>query len=292
MAKNISLMVILAAVLALAGCLNAGEGIEAGEARIRIIDGMEMVYVPGGYFWMGSAEEDVLDALEQCSLYWDHCSQDQFADESPSHKVFLDGFWIDRTEVSNQQYQRCIDAGVCHPSRCRDGLQFDGPDQPVVCINWKEAGNYCGWIGGRLPSEAEWEYAARGQTGAIYPWGDVFDGTRLNYCDQSCGRPRSDATFNDGQYYSAPVGTYPEGASWCGALDMAGNVSEWVEDGFAKYGSRTERNPAGPLQAETRVIRGGSWFMSPVETRSAWRQGLPQDNWFDDLGFRCLVPEE
>jgi formylglycine-generating enzyme required for sulfatase activity len=168
------------------------------------------------------------------------------------------------------------------------GLQFDDPDQPVGCVTWNQAQAYCEWVGGRLPTEAEWEYAARGPDGYRYPWGNSFVGAWLNYCDETCGRPRSDTAWDDGQLYAAQVGHYPDGASWCGALDIAGNVSEWVGDWHGSYDSKWSANPLGPANGHLRVIRGGSWFLTRAETRATWRGELGPGIWFDDLGFRCV----
>jgi formylglycine-generating enzyme required for sulfatase activity len=115
-------------------------------------------------------------------------------------------------------------------------------------------------------------------------------GAWLNYCDETCGRARSDPAWNDGRYYSAPVGSYPDGSSWSGALDMAGNVSEWVSDWYGRYDGHESRNPVGPAQGHLRAIRGGSWFLTPVEARTTWRAGIGPGSWFDDLGFRCVMP--
>jgi formylglycine-generating enzyme required for sulfatase activity len=250
-----------------------------------------MVYVPAGEFPMGSDEDDIESAFELCTQYWGHCDRERFYDERPQHPVALDEYCIDRTEVTNEQYRRCVEAGMCEEPACWGGLQFDDPDQPVVCVTWDQAQAYCEWVGGRLPTEAEWEYAARGPEGLLYPWGNSFAGARLNYCDQTCGRARSDPAWNDGQLYAAPVGHYPDGASWCGALDLAGNVSEWVGDWHGSYDSTPSANPSGPASGHLRVLRGGSWFLTRAETRATWRGELGSATWFDDLGFRCVIPD-
>jgi serine/threonine-protein kinase len=251
---------------------------------------MVMVYVPSGEFEMGSDEGHVESAFELCAHYWGDCDRERFYDELPQHTVALDSYWIDRTEVSNDQYRGCVEAEICEEPACGAGLQFDDPDQPLVCVTWHQAQAYCEWVGGRLPTEAEWEYAARGPEGRRYPWGNSFVGAWLNYCDETCGRARSDPAWNDGQLYASPVGYYPEGASWSGALDMAGNVSEWVGDWYGRYEPDYGVNPVGPAEGHSRVIRGGSWFLTRAETRTAWRQGIGPGVWFDDVGFRCVIP--
>ena len=135
-----------------------------GDTWTRPADGMVMVYVPAGEFKMGSIGGD--------------------DDEQPVHTVALDGFWIDRTEVTKAQYEQCVAAGACTP--CYGDSPYD--DYPAIYVTWYQAGTYCGWAGGRLPTEAEWEYAARGPEARVFPWGDEFDGTRLNFCDANCER--------------------------------------------------------------------------------------------------------
>ena len=284
-------ILLVVALFVLAGCSESPTEPLLGATATRPIDGMQLVYVPAGQFQMGSSSEEIQDAFELCKRYWGNCDLERFHDEQPRHRVILDGFWIDRTEVTNRQYRMCVDSGYCQEPACWRGPQFNAPEQPVVCVSWYQAEAYCEWIGGRLPTEAEWEYAARGPKGVRYPWGNPFVGDRLNYCDATCGRPRSDAEWNDGQLYSAPPGQYPAGATWCGALDMAGNVSEWVADWYGNYSPDRQVNPTGPSEGFLRAIRGGSWFLTRAETRTVWREGLPPSAWFDDLGFRCVMPK-
>lgn len=272
------------------GCSQFQEKPTLGEIYLRPVDEMVMVYVLPGEFQMGSNEDEINSAFDVCTDFWDNCDYERFIDEQPLHTVVIDGFWIDRTEVTNEQYQKCVETKVCEEPMCWSGSQFNDLDQPVVCVTWYQARSYCDWVGGRLPTEAEWEYVARGPTGLLYPWGNAFEGANLNYCDATCGRPRSDIAYNDGQLYSAPVGSYPVGASWCGALDMAGNVSEWVADWYGTYDPKMKVNPLGSVAGYSRVIRGGSWFLTRVEARTTWREGILPDNWFDDLGFRCVIP--
>lgn len=247
-----------------------------GDTSTRPADGMPMVYVPGGEFKMGGAGN--------------------LADRK--HTVALNGFWIDQAEVTNAQYRHCVEAGVCRaPTACSWGEptyeDAAKADHPVLCVAWRDADVYCTWAGGRLPTEAEWEYAARGPDSAIYPWGDEFDGTRLNSCDANCPHLDHAVTdYDDGYARTAPVGSYPEGASWCGALDLAGNVWEWVADWHGAYPLTQQTNPTGPDSGSERLIRGGSWFdyneygflradnRHPFEPRAT----------HDMIGFRCVVP--
>lgn len=269
-------------------------GPSLGDIWIRPADGMEMVYVTAGEYVMGSDDEEVDKALRMCNEIQGDCSRDRFEDEHPSHTVALDGFWIDRTEVSNAQYRQCVEAGHCEEQWCWDFVGINAPDQPVVCVEWFQAHSYCEWAGGRLPTEAEWEYAARGPERLIFPWGDIFDGTRLNYCDANCDFDwaLTDDTFDDGYTYTAPVGSYPAGASWCGALDMAGNVHEWVADWYASYSSERQVNPKGPTAGEDRVWRGGSWNWPRTFARSAFRDDSPPGASNDIVGIRCAMNSE
>ncbi len=232
---------------------------------VREKDGMEMVYVLGGTFEMGRADEN--------------------EDEQPVHTVTLDSFWIDQTEVTNSQYARCVGERMCSApspsdSRTRDSYygdsQFD--DYPVINVSWHDADTFCQWAGGRLPTEAEWEYAARGPDGHVYPWGDdPPHDTLLNY------------DYNVGD--TTRVGSYPGGASWVGAMDMAGNVWEWVSDWYADdyYTVSPAANPTGPDAGDGKVLRGGSWLGSPDDIRSASRGGDYPVRRDIFIGFRCVT---
>jgi formylglycine-generating enzyme required for sulfatase activity len=208
-------------------------------------------------------------------------------DEKPVHTVALDVFRLDRTEVTNAQYRHCVEAGSCEESSFKDDDKFNGDNQPVVGVTWEDARSYCQWAGGRLPTEAEWEYAARGAEGRTFPWGNEFDGTRLNYCDVNCEYDWADGKVDDGYARTAPVGSYPAGANWCGALDLAGNVWEWVADWYGSYPPGRQVNPAGPASGDTRVLRGGSWADEASFARCAYRFGVGPDSRDDGGGFRC-----
>jgi formylglycine-generating enzyme required for sulfatase activity len=255
---------------------------------------MVMVYVPGGSFQMGSSQEDIDAALAMCERNSGsgECHRIWFEDETPQHKVRLSAFWIDRTEVTSAQYRQCVEAGDCVAADCGPELNPKQPDQPVACISWYDAQTYCGWAGARLPSEAEWEYAARGPESSTFPWGNTFDPTRLNYCDANCTYKWRDPLHDDGYMMTAPVGSYVSGMSWCGALDLAGNAWEWVADRYdAEFYSRSPvQNPQGPAQGDERVVRGGSCYYMPSYVRSARRASLPpQSRETNNSGaFRCV----
>ena len=215
-----------------------------------------MVYVQAGQFPMGSNDGD--------------------PDEQPVHTVVLDAFWIDRTEVTNEQYITCMAAGVCEAPRCAGYDDAAAASYPVTCVDWSDAAAYCAWVGARLPTEAEWEYAARGPQGYTYPWGnDAPTCDRANYSGCVGGRDR--------------IGSRPSGASWCGALDMAGNVWEWVVDWHDSgyYASSPSSDPQGPASGVHRVLRGGSWYVVPLYARSADRSRFGPGHTDGNLGFRC-----
>lgn len=271
-----------------------------GDTWTRPADGMVMVYVPGGTFQMGSDESD----------------SDADNSEFPQHAVTLDSFWIDRTEVSVAQFRQCVTETGYETDAERKGWAYawtgtewaevdgadwqhpQGPnshaqeDHPVVQASWNDAAAYCEWAKAQLPTEAQWEYAARGPEGYIYPWGDTFDGTRLNFCDANC--PRESwrvADYDDGYGLTAPVGSYPGGASWCGARDMTGNVWEWVADWHDSgyFGNSPSQNPTGPEIGAYRMVRGGGWSNDHRDVRAAERSIATPDIRSGDLGFRCVV---
>ncbi len=222
------------------------------------VDGMVQVYVPAGEFLMGAADSD----------------SDYEYDETPRHKVTLDAYWIDRTEVTQDQYQQCVAAGKCEAPSCSGSGQGN---HPVVCVSWQNAVDYCVWAGRRLPTEAEWEKAARGADGRIYPWGNQApDDSRLNY--------------NNNVGNTSAVGSYPSGAGPYGALDMAGNVWEWVADWYGEqyYAGSPTWNPLGPDAGQERVLRGGSWNRDQGWVRAAFRFRAGPVLRLDRVGFRCV----
>ncbi len=215
-------------------------------------------------------------------------------DEWPAHRVHLDSFDIDVHQVSNRCYKGFMEAGGYAESRywspegwawrVRERITqsafwaepaFQVPHHPVVGVSWYEADAYCRWLGGRLPTEAEWEKAARGPHGRRYPWGAEWATQRANGDTATGG--------------ITPVGSYPEGVSPYGAHDMAGNVWEWVRDWYGKHSYREARrsNPQGPSRGEGRVLRGGSWNFPPRHLRTAARTHLPPETRIRYLGFRC-----
>lgn len=219
-------------------------------------------------------------------------------DEKPQHNVFLNSYLIDKFEVTNARYRMCVDAGQCAPptsvsSATRSSYwgnsQYD--NYPVIWVSWFDAGKYCSWAGKRLPTEAEWEKAERGTDGRIYPWGNLWDGARLNSCDRNCPFNYRDSGTSDGYADTAPVGSFPAGASPYGVLDLAGNVSEWVADWYSPnyYQVSPLNNPSGPQSGQERDVRGGSWSITRPYLRGANRERTAgPDHRQDDIGFRCV----
>lgn len=237
------------------------------------IDDAVYVWIPPGEFMMGSGVTDTL----------------AISTEGPQHKVSLEGFWIMRTEVTNGQYKQCVRVNKCtEPVNDRwDKSEFS--NYPVANINWYQANIYAEWVGGYLPTEAQWEKAARGKEDFIYPWGNEWDGNRLNYCDSNCLKENTwrDPTINDGYPQTAPVGSYPTGASPYGAFDMAGNVWEWTSSQW-QYPYQADDICENASSKEKRVVRGGSWFNERLRMRTAYRYRYCLDYQDDDVGFRVI----
>ena len=244
---------------------------------------------------MGSTEEEIESALSICNeANPPYCDPQFFSFEAPQHEVTIDSFWMDQTEVTNAHFQRCVDAGVCEaPVACTwgapDFTDSTKANNPVVCISWDSAQSYCEWVGGRLPTEAEWEFAARGESGFTYPWGDTFDSSLVNYCDVNCEDYWADPEVDDGHTFSAPVKSYLGNESWVGAFDMAGNVFEWVAVWFGNYPDEQFTNPTGLESGKFKVLRGGSYFYEQSRLRTSARDNLLPAEKDSAVGFRCVV---
>lgn len=265
-------------------------------------DGMTMVFVSAGEFLMGApvgAGED---------------------DEAPQHMVNLDAYWIDQTEVTNamfsafiadtsyktdaekkgrsnviinSQFEETKGADWQHPQGPSSNLS-DLENHPVVHVSWNDAAAYCKWAGRRLPTEAEWEKAARGTEGQDYPWGNASESGKLvNFADSSSDVDWAVIYINDGFKFTAPVGSYPDGISPFGALDMAGNAYEWVADWYDSgyYSQNINQNPQGPSSGADRVMRGGSWSDGSSGARTAGRDMLKPSNSSAIGGFRCALSQ-
>ena len=240
----------------------------------RTFNGIEMVLVPIGCFMMGSNEtrNNASPVNEQC---------------------ISRPFWIQKAEVTNAGYKQCVNAGWCYPPT--NQIDYDNPAYsayPVVFVSWVQASVYAQWLGSdyKLPSELEWEYAARGPDNLVFAWGNVFDASRLNFCDSICSNSWHDPNHNDGFAKSSPVGTFPAGVSWVGALDMNGNVWEWTRSLVGDYPYQANDARENTFdQINPRILRGGSWSDYPGNVHSSYRLNYPPstgDNFL--LGFRVM----
>jgi formylglycine-generating enzyme required for sulfatase activity len=251
-----------------------------GSTMVREVDGMEMVYVSEGSFIMGSDNGD--------------------EDAKPEHEVFLDAYWMDKYEVSNAQYVQFLNsvggnqktdgywwvdasASDVQIRESNGNWQVDSgvEDHPMTVVNWYGAMAYCEWAEGSLPTEAQWEKAARGTDGRTYPWGEA---------SPSCNLANFSGCVGD----TSAVGSYPSGASPYGALDLAGNVLEWVADWYDSgyYASNPAENPTGPISGDYRGMRGGSWNSTVDYLHTADRTWQSPVNRWGGFGFRCAMPVE
>jgi formylglycine-generating enzyme required for sulfatase activity len=278
--KHVSLLFILVPVLV--GCTPVRDATQTAFAtntpsfseEITDSKGVVMRFVPAGEFTMGSDQPKSEDDM----------------DEKPAHLVYLDAFYIDKYEVTNALYQACVDEGICESQVSLDSYtrssyygnsQFN--DYPVISVHWEMANTYCQWRGAHLPTEAQWEKAARGTDARTYPWGEGIDCNKANY--QPC--------IGD----TTPIGNYESGVSPYGLYDMAGNVMEWVADWYSEtyYQNSPASNPLGPNSGSdpNRVLRGGSWISTDNMVRAAsrhWPWNAFGGSFANiETGFRCAL---
>lgn len=263
---------------------------KAGDTRTDA-KGIAQVYVPAGCFMMGSSDEEIEAALKLDVPGW---AKATVIYEQPQHEVCLTkGYWIDQSEVTNADFEVFVkdsgyrtaaywsEKGVAWlkrqdvsklPVACEDVEA----DHPRVCVTWYEAEAYAAWRGGQLPTEAQWEFAARGSESRVYPWGDEWDASKANVVDSSG---------------LSAVGTYPEGVSWVGAYDMAGNAMEWVQDWLssAYYANSPKDDPTGAASGSKKVEKGGWWGSNPYVARSAYKHFEDPPTYQDHhIGFRVV----
>lgn len=270
-------------------------GSKLGEVWSRPIDGMAMVYVPASEVQIGSSETEIDAAFDQCELDRGAgmCDRYWFEDEFPIHTEQLNSFWIDMTEVTNAKYATFLNDQGNQTEGSVQWLdvndessmieQVDGAffakegfsEHPVIEVSWFGARAYCVWIGGWLPTEEKWEYAARGPDRNTYPWGNSAPD-----CETS--------NFAGCVGSTLPVGSQPGGSSWVGVQDMGGNVWEWVSNWYRRYpGSQHQDEDFGEIY---KIVRGGSWYYEPYYARSALRtlEFYPHIR-SDTIGFRCVI---
>lgn len=266
----------------------------------------ECIFIPAGVFIMGATENDKNIVSGSSSLT-------ELAGEKPAHEVILDAYWMDRLEVSNDLFAQFVAETnyVTDAERYQSASTYDkniknfgedpnpsanwrNPDgsgrgiadlgnYPVVQMSWKDAVAFCSWRGGRLPTEAEWEKAGRGENGYVYPWGNDYNSKILNGADKS-----------DGYSFAAPVDAFPDSASVYGLLNMSGNVAEWVQDYYSEnyYTVSPLKNPTGPSEGKAHLLKGGSWFSSSNGNRLSNRiTDVYKDDIMQNYGFRCAYDD-
>jgi formylglycine-generating enzyme required for sulfatase activity len=246
--------------------------------------GSPMVRVPSSTFEMGSNQDDVIGALELCALepLGQRCNETTFADELPRRRVRLPSYFLDRTEVTVADYRRCALRGRCPSPTFEAGAQrFDRRELPMVMVNAADAEAFCRARGARLPSEAEFERAARGSAGRRFPWGELYNSRLANH-----GRLGLDPTdARDGYVELAPVGSFPSGRTPDGFLDLAGNVAEWTQ---AELGAD---QPASASSSGRRFVRGGSFVTGAAFLRGAARSAVEPETRAPFIGFRCALSD-
>jgi formylglycine-generating enzyme len=252
------------------------------------------VLIPAGTFVMGSSPEEIEEAVRMCKHepLGDELCEKPFDREAEAHDVALSAYSIDRTEVTVAAYDRCVELGRCiAPPYAAGGERFRRADYPVTLVTWADAANYCRFVQGRLPTEAEWERAARGFSGRRFPWGNVYNDRLANHGLFAI----DDTDDRDGYAELAPVGAFPLGRTPDGIDDLAGNVEEWVLDTVddtlaTHYSASSEQNPVGSASGAYHVLRGGGYQASAPWLRSAARVFRPGDERRPFRGFRCVHP--
>jgi len=281
-------------------------------------DGSKMVLIPAGEFQMGTDSAEIPELVKLSKQFDPKAEASWIEDETPRHTVYVDAFYMDACEVTNAQYKKFVQATGCKEpegiglvvegDKVSDKFGFkpwqdknyNGDNQPVVCVSWENAKAYAEWAGKRLPTEAEWEKAGRGGLAVKrYAWGDECPPPKNsgNFADETTKKAFPSWLiingYDDGYAYTAPVGSYkPNGY---GLYDMAGNVWEWCADCYDNkyYADSPKQNPKGPDSkapdpGETRVIRGGCWYnLDTFDLRVSRRSGNDPTMMYYDVGFRC-----
>jgi len=253
-------------------------------------DGSEMVLIPAGEFIMGTGEEELAELSKKFQR-----SEKYFASEMPARKVYLSAFYIDKREITNAQFRRFVAETKGRASGTFG--RFSGDDSPAVCVSWYDAEAYAKWAGKQLPTEAQWEKAARGVDGRLYPWGNEFDWSRCNSASYWAGKNLTPAEYTEwlGKGFksasSTKAGSFETGRSPYGCYDMAGNVMEWCRDWFDRdyYRHAPTRDPQGPPTGEAKVVRGGSWGNYGRTLRCAARYSFNPRTRLPHIGFRCVL---
>jgi formylglycine-generating enzyme required for sulfatase activity len=260
-----------------------------GSTWTRPVDNMVMVYVPTGNFSMGDTSQQALTECQQ-PYNGDTCQASMFTNEQPVHTLYLDAYLFDKTDVTGAMYEKCVNAGICKKP---DSASYGDPkrdNHPVDWANWYDAQKYCQWVGARLPTEAEWEKAARGTDGRTFPWGNNPPTCKL--ANTNLAQDNGKNCVGD----TSPVDAFSAGASPYGALDMVGNVMNWVSDWYSAiyYATSPSSNPTGPTSGTFRVVRGSEFGGNLVGYRVTVRSSNNPDEFSSlangmsfTIGFRC-----
>jgi sulfatase modifying factor 1 len=297
--NNVPVLVAFVPLLLMQG---AAVRVRPGEAVTLRASPTPRVTIPAGSFRMGATADDLLLARRLCAdelrgggalmLELSPRCGSRFDGEGPQAEVFVPSFTIDRTEVTTGAYAACVQAGGCRTT-AELRLEGDEPRLPVERVTWWEAAAYCRFQRGRLPSEAEWEKAARGFGRRIWPWGLEWQEGRSNHGRAERlspgGADEDSIDESDGFAGLAPVGSFASGASPYGVLDLAGNVWEWTAGYFSREPphSASHFDPRGALTGDERTVRGGSYRSPPSDLRLTRRMGVPPGERLPGLGFRC-----
>lgn len=272
-----SVFIFLVGILLIAACS------PQIQTRTNSIDGKVMVQVPAGEFKMGISDAQIKTLVDT-----QRASASAFEIEKPEHNVNVAEFWIDRDLVTNADYKKFLDANPTYPIPDIDLQELKGwswsaqtrsfppgrETMPVVLVTWNDANAYCKWAGGRLPTEAEWEKAARGTDGRFYPWGNDWDKTKTAFGEK-------------GSMDTSPVGAFPGGASPYGANDMVGNVWQWTSSILKNYPYQATDGREDQTQAGERVTRGGMYAFGPAVSRANTRNKFTAGDKAISIGFRC-----
>lgn len=267
----------------------------SGGLKLLRARGSQMIRVPASQFVMGSTSAEIIDATVLCERepLATSCDERSFADESLSHRVQLSGYFMDRREVTVAEFDACVRVGRCKaPPFERGARRFNLPQFPVTLVTWDDARAFCAFRGARLPTEAEFERAARGPAGRRFPWGELPNSHVANH-----GRLGIDMTDDtDGFAELAPVGSFHSGRTPDGFLDLAGNAAEWVQDRYAtQYPDADQVDPQGPDAAQAtgaRVVRGGSYDSPMAWLRGAARGAYLPNERRPSIGFRCARSQQ
>jgi len=263
--------------------------------------GPDRILIPTTTFIMGSRPDELEQVIALCKkdIVFDEYCDKAFLNETEAHEVMVSAYSVDRTEVTVAAYRRCVELGRCaEPPYASGGQRFDRRDYPVTLVSWNDADDYCRFVGGRLPTEAEWERAARGAEGRQFPWGDLYNKRVSNHGalgidNGALGIENTDDS--DGFLELAPVASFPSGRTPDGIDDLAGNVEEWVADAVddlfnAHYSAVSEVNPKGVPAGLFRGVRGGSYQAGAAWLRGATRSFRPGTERLPFRGFRCVHP--